>query len=682
MTMALFPHYRNFAFGTPVIPDLYWNAYSYEERIKKLCCEMFRLIDFTDAMVDLVNDQYVSIEELRLNMPELIDDAVAEEMQRLLDEGTFDPIVTAAIQAWMTEHSAELLQIEEDLQELQDTKVSLTYEGSDTLYPILPTLESMVGLYSLPTGVDEDTLSIGEYTLAEFFEEHNRFTNGFMTAATMPKYDGVTMSAYASSPSSVSAGTYQGHACLNFTASGSTVYVATQSDSFASGNTYMLCYCVLVEDLMNGRVGHQTFINGYQYGASAKWVPVVEVLTKNTAGSTPNYFGCFTKTLGGTTIQPEATVHMRDFFACNLSTLWPDAADIPSYDELYNGYINYVGCIHDNTERRFNYKTDPVGCVSDDYAKGVFVDQMNRKAVELDMERSIFRTASGDPSVVDGKVLNNYSCAYDLMRLGIGCMAYPQTFKAMGTYKHTYQTFAPRLRGLEITNAFFKDRGSGAYSGVHMIYAGKGGKLSGITYAEQSGGLVNGLWIEGICDTNGKWKGDAVISMVGATSSDDIATIRSELSAVALQLIKNQTVTPGATITAMGARATKPAGFAVAIVDGNGPQSVGKVRFDAAVKHWYLNESEVRPAASVSKVLACMVAEDWSAGMGEKIRIVASDIVGSGASSSTFKAGDRVSIRDLVYVGLMLSDNQAVMALSRGIGYHIAQHGMNDLTDL
>ena len=72
MILYPFPYFRAFMFGTPTIPDIYWNAYSYEERIKKLCCEYDKLIKFTDSMVDTLNSQYEEIESINDNLPELI----------------------------------------------------------------------------------------------------------------------------------------------------------------------------------------------------------------------------------------------------------------------------------------------------------------------------------------------------------------------------------------------------------------------------------------------------------------------------------------------------------------------------------------------------------------------------------------------------------------------------------
>lgn len=93
MILYPFPYFRNFVYGTPVIPDIYWNAYSYEERIKKLCMEYAKLIEFVDSMVDTVNDQYRQVEEINQKVEEIINQAIAD--------GEFDDIITNAVQAWL-----------------------------------------------------------------------------------------------------------------------------------------------------------------------------------------------------------------------------------------------------------------------------------------------------------------------------------------------------------------------------------------------------------------------------------------------------------------------------------------------------------------------------------------------------------------------------------------------------
>ena len=91
--MYPFPYFRNFVYGTPVIPDIYWNAYSNEERIKKLCCEYAKLIEFTDSMVDTVNSQYEAVQDINNNIADIINQAI--------EDGEFDSVISDVVQAWI-----------------------------------------------------------------------------------------------------------------------------------------------------------------------------------------------------------------------------------------------------------------------------------------------------------------------------------------------------------------------------------------------------------------------------------------------------------------------------------------------------------------------------------------------------------------------------------------------------
>jgi hypothetical protein len=106
--MYPFPYFRAFTDYTPVIPEIYWNVYSQEERIKKLCMEYAKLIAFTDSMVDTVNEQYEIIEDMKQRFPELVNEDVITELNKMVEEGSLLPIVQEAIDTWMNERSAQV----------------------------------------------------------------------------------------------------------------------------------------------------------------------------------------------------------------------------------------------------------------------------------------------------------------------------------------------------------------------------------------------------------------------------------------------------------------------------------------------------------------------------------------------------------------------------------------------
>ena len=93
-----FPYFNAFTWGTPTIPDIYWNAYSYEERIKNLCMEYAKLVAFIDALVDTVNAQYVEIEHINDEFPALLKEYVAT-----------DPGIAASIKDAVDEYLSNLV---------------------------------------------------------------------------------------------------------------------------------------------------------------------------------------------------------------------------------------------------------------------------------------------------------------------------------------------------------------------------------------------------------------------------------------------------------------------------------------------------------------------------------------------------------------------------------------------
>lgn len=52
-----FPYFSPFSLGAPPeLPNLYWDAYSNEERIKKICCEIEAQRQYLDKLCEAVND--------------------------------------------------------------------------------------------------------------------------------------------------------------------------------------------------------------------------------------------------------------------------------------------------------------------------------------------------------------------------------------------------------------------------------------------------------------------------------------------------------------------------------------------------------------------------------------------------------------------------------------------------
>lgn len=81
---------------TPALPDFYWDVYSAEERIKKICMELHKLCDYANMLGENINIDHTLIQELQDAFTQFMesgfDDYYKEQMIRWLDEHMQDII--------------------------------------------------------------------------------------------------------------------------------------------------------------------------------------------------------------------------------------------------------------------------------------------------------------------------------------------------------------------------------------------------------------------------------------------------------------------------------------------------------------------------------------------------------------------------------------------------------------
>ena len=85
------PGYAGFTSFTPTIPKLYWDVYSQEERIKRICMELHKLCEYATAMNININLNHDMIEALRL------------EFEKFKDSGFFD-YYEAQVKQWIEDN--------------------------------------------------------------------------------------------------------------------------------------------------------------------------------------------------------------------------------------------------------------------------------------------------------------------------------------------------------------------------------------------------------------------------------------------------------------------------------------------------------------------------------------------------------------------------------------------------
>jgi len=65
------PYWYQFTVSGPTLPDFYWNVKSQEERIKKICEDLWKLIQVYKMLVDAINDHEERIQYLEAKVQEL-----------------------------------------------------------------------------------------------------------------------------------------------------------------------------------------------------------------------------------------------------------------------------------------------------------------------------------------------------------------------------------------------------------------------------------------------------------------------------------------------------------------------------------------------------------------------------------------------------------------------------------
>lgn len=110
-----------FPFQTPVVPELYWNVLSSEQRYKQLCCTLQSLIDYSKLLADGLNDVTQDVREqleaqsawvasqiaqLDAELRKLIEQVAGSSMDWDVTAGDLDSSQTAhrALYWWLTPH--------------------------------------------------------------------------------------------------------------------------------------------------------------------------------------------------------------------------------------------------------------------------------------------------------------------------------------------------------------------------------------------------------------------------------------------------------------------------------------------------------------------------------------------------------------------------------------------------
>lgn len=88
--------YSSYVASTPVLPAFYWDVYSSEQRIKEICKELCKLVDYANEL-----GIYTSADRERI-------DALYAEFEKFKESGFFD-YYAAQIEQWIRDNFNEIM---------------------------------------------------------------------------------------------------------------------------------------------------------------------------------------------------------------------------------------------------------------------------------------------------------------------------------------------------------------------------------------------------------------------------------------------------------------------------------------------------------------------------------------------------------------------------------------------
>lgn len=83
---ATIPSYWGWTQYTPVIPKLYWDVYSQEERIKRLCKEYDKITHYISMLADSLNDINTNVDEILTEFETKITEQLQAQDEKITEQ--------------------------------------------------------------------------------------------------------------------------------------------------------------------------------------------------------------------------------------------------------------------------------------------------------------------------------------------------------------------------------------------------------------------------------------------------------------------------------------------------------------------------------------------------------------------------------------------------------------------
>lgn len=86
ITPGIIQPYWGFNLFTPAVPDFYWNVKSSEQRIKEICCELHKVIEYSNYLGENINLDHQIIEQLEHDFQQFKDSGFIDYYEQLIKE--------------------------------------------------------------------------------------------------------------------------------------------------------------------------------------------------------------------------------------------------------------------------------------------------------------------------------------------------------------------------------------------------------------------------------------------------------------------------------------------------------------------------------------------------------------------------------------------------------------------
>ena len=90
------PPLSNWHNYTPTLPNFYWDVYSDEQRIKHLCMQLHKVVDYCDALGEDLNITHETVAQLEADF-------------QALQDGEFLDLYAERLNEWLNTHFAEIV---------------------------------------------------------------------------------------------------------------------------------------------------------------------------------------------------------------------------------------------------------------------------------------------------------------------------------------------------------------------------------------------------------------------------------------------------------------------------------------------------------------------------------------------------------------------------------------------